>query len=183
MKIGNTLYVKNAKEWRLWLEKNYLDKKEIWLIYPRKNSNLPGIRYNNAVEEALCFGWIDSTLKPLDDKRIAQRFTPRNPKSSYSQPNKERLLILKKQDKIIPEVLEKVKFIINEKFVFPEKILREIKSNKTAWKNFQNFPESYKRVRIAYIESAKSDEEQFQKRLNNFIKKTENNKKFGFFIE
>ena len=87
MDIGKTLYVKDRKEWREWLESNFTREKEIWLVYPAVNSGKSRISYNDAVEEALDFGWIDSTVKRLDEKSTAQRFSPRNPASEYSQAN------------------------------------------------------------------------------------------------
>ena len=87
MEIGETLYVVDRKPWREWLEANFETARDIWLIYPNKASGQPRILYNDAVEEALCFGWIDSIIKKLDPLRAVQRFSPRNPKSSYSQPN------------------------------------------------------------------------------------------------
>jgi uncharacterized protein YdeI (YjbR/CyaY-like superfamily) len=91
MKIGKTLRVENRNEWREWLAANFDKEKEIWLISPSKQTGKPRIPYNDAVEEALSFGWIDSTIKTYDDHSSAQRYTPRNPRSSYSQANIERL--------------------------------------------------------------------------------------------
>jgi uncharacterized protein YdeI (YjbR/CyaY-like superfamily) len=99
-----TLYVSSRKEWRLWLEKNFDKKKEIWLVYPKKSSGRWRIPYNDAVEEVLCFGWIDSNVKKIDEENSAQRFSPRNPNSSYSQANIERLKWLLKEKIIHPSV-------------------------------------------------------------------------------
>lgn len=180
MEITETLYVATRKDWRAWLRANYKKKKEIWLIYYNKKSGRPRIGYNDAVEEALCFGWIDSTVKNIDDDRFAQRFSPRNPKSGYSQLNKERLRRLVKQGKVIKEIREKVSGILEqEEWEIPPVILSAIRSDKEAWKYFQKFSEPYKRVRIAYIASAEQRPEEFQKRLDYFIKKTAQNKQFG----
>jgi len=99
MKLGKTLYVTNRNDWRAWLAKNHNNKKEVWLIYYRKSSGKLRIPYNDAVEEALCYGWIDSIVKNIDNKRFAQRFTPRRPKSILSELNRERIhrLIAKKR--------------------------------------------------------------------------------------
>ncbi|MEY2485097.1 MAG: hypothetical protein QOH39_745 [Verrucomicrobiota bacterium] len=90
MKLGKTLYVTNRKARRAWLAKHHARKKEIWLIYYKKHTGQRRIPYDDAVEEALCYGWIDSTLKRLDEDRTAQRFSPRRPKSFLSETNKER---------------------------------------------------------------------------------------------
>ena len=94
-----TLYLADRKKWRAWLEKNFNTAKEIWLEFPKKSSGKPRIPYNDAVEEAICFGWIDSTIKTLDEETTIQRFSPRKPNSSYSQPNKERLGWLLKESR------------------------------------------------------------------------------------
>ena len=91
MEITETLYVKNRQEWRSWLSVNFQVKKEIWLIYYKKNSGKNRIPYDDAVEEALCFGWIDSTVKKVDEEMFVQRFTPRNKRSIWSELNKQRV--------------------------------------------------------------------------------------------
>jgi len=179
MEISKTFYAKNRKEWRQWLRKNYKTEKDIWLIYYNKESGKPRIPYNDAVEEALCFGWIDSTAKKIDKERFAQRFSPRNPKSTYSQANKERLKKLLKQKKVIAPVRKKVAHLFSESFKIPADILKEIKKNKDAWKNFQKFSDSYIRIRIAYLDGSRRRPEEFKKRLNYFIKMTAANKLFG----
>lgn len=180
MEILETLYVTNRKEWREWLGKNFQKKKEIWLVFPRKASGKPRISYNDAVEEALCFGWIDSIVKTFDNESSVQRFTPRNPKSSYSQTNKERLRWLQKENLLHPSMKEIAVKVLKDKYVFPRDIINSIKTDKAAWENYQNLSPAYKRIRIAYIETARKRPEEFKKRLKNFIIKTKVNKKIGF---
>ena len=90
MQIGKTLYVKTRDEFRDWLIKNHKTKKEIWLIQYKKATKKPSINYVEAVEEAICFGWIDGFEKGMDAERYAIRFTPRRPKSNWTNTNKER---------------------------------------------------------------------------------------------
>ena len=180
MNISQTLHVTTRKDWRDWLKKHYKTEKEIWLVYNKKATGKPRIEYNDAVEEALCFGWIDSTVKKLDEERTAQRFSPRKPKSSYSQANIERLRNLTAKKKVMKEVANALGEILKEEFVIPPDILKAIKSNKVAWKNFQMFSESYKRIRIAFIEGARKRPGEFTKRLRYFVEMTEKNKMFGF---
>ncbi len=142
MDITQTLYITNRKDWRNWLKKNYKTEKEIWLVYPRKATGKARIEYNDAVEEALCFGWIDSIAKKFDNDHTAQRFSPRRPKASYSQANIERLRYLVEKKMVIKEVLETLGDLLNEEFVIPPDILKAIKANKNAWKNFQAFSDS-----------------------------------------
>jgi uncharacterized protein YdeI (YjbR/CyaY-like superfamily) len=180
MKITNTLHVTDRKKWRAWLRKHYKSEKEIWLVYYKKATGMPRIEYNDAVEEALCFGWIDSTLKSLDKDRSAQRFSPRKPRSKYSPANRERLRNLLKQRKVIKEVRETLGDIAEEKFEIPGDILTAIKENQEAWQHFQKFSDAYKRIRIGFVEGARSRPEEFKKRLRYFIKMTEKNKQYGF---
>jgi uncharacterized protein YdeI (YjbR/CyaY-like superfamily) len=175
-----TLYLSDRKKWRAWLRQHYKTEKEIWLVYYKKGSGKPRIEYNDAVEEALCFGWIDSIVRSIDEKRFAQRFSPRKPNSKYSPANKERLRDLLKKKKVIKEVRDTLGDVFKEKFVVPKDILSAIKSNKTAWKHFQKFSASYKRIRIGFIDGARKRPAEFEKRLAYFIKMTEQNKQFGF---
>ena len=180
MEISQTLYVTHQKDWRNWLKKNYKTEKEIWLVYPKKETGKPRIEYNDAVEEALCFGWIDSIVKTLDEESSVQRFSPRKPKAKYSQANIERLRYLVARKKVIKEVAETLGNILNEEFNIPPDILKAIKANKQAWKNFQKFSDSYKRIRVAFIDGARKRPEEFHKRLRYFIEMTGKNKIFGF---
>ena len=88
MEIGESKYFACRKEWRRWLAKNHKKKKEIWLIYLKKSSDKPTISYNDSVEESICFGWIDSQLKPIDQEKFARRFTPRMNKNKWAKSNK-----------------------------------------------------------------------------------------------
>lgn len=180
MEITKTLYITNSKDWRNWLKENYKAEKEIWLIYYKKETGKPRIEYNDAVEEALCFGWIDSIVKTLGEERSVQRFSPRKPKAKYSQANIERLRTLVVQKKVIKEVAENFGDILEKEFKFPPDILKKIKANKEAWNNYQKFSDPYKRIRIAFIDGARKRPEEFQKRMKYFIEMTQKNKRFGF---
>jgi uncharacterized protein YdeI (YjbR/CyaY-like superfamily) len=175
-----TLRVTTRKDWRSWLQKHFNTEKEVWLVYPKKSSGKERIIYNDAVEEALCFGWIDSTVKSLDEDHTIQRFSPRKTGSTYSQQNKERIKWLLEHDMIHPSVLDEAKKIASEKFVFPKDIIETIKKDKEVRENYDNFSDTYKRIRIAYIDAARKRPEEFKKRLNNFIAKTKDNKQIGF---
>lgn len=94
MEIGETLRVHSRQEWRAWLAEHAHVRTEIWLIYYKKTAGRTGISYEESVEEALCFGWIDSTQKGIDAETYAGRFTPRRPKSPWSASNRERVVRL-----------------------------------------------------------------------------------------
>ncbi len=180
MEITQTLHVTDPEEWREWLEAHYKTESEIWLVYYKKATGKPRIVYNDAVEQALCFGWIDSTAKKLDEERTAQRFSPRKPKSGYSQANIERLRYLVSQGMVVDEVLESLGDVLEREFVFPADILDAIRADEQAWENYQAFSEPYKRIRVAFIEGARNRPQEFQKRLNYFIKTARENKLIGF---
>src|SRR5215216_6387820 len=90
MEIGETLYVTDREDFRRWLAENQKTRKEIWLIQYKKATKKPSINYVEAVEEALCFGWIDGLEKGIDAERYALRFSPRRPKSNWTETNKDR---------------------------------------------------------------------------------------------
>ena len=183
MKIGKTLYITKREDWRRWLAKNYNNKKEIWLIYYKKSSGKKRIDYSEAVEEALCYGLIDSIVKRIDDEKHAQRFSPRRKGSQLSEINHERVKKLIREGKMTEEGLNAIKLTKRELKIKPD-VLKELKKNKEAWENFRKFPDSYQRVRIAYIESQRKHSKQaFFKSLNNFIRITEKNKQFGSWKE
>lgn len=145
-----------------------------------KSSKEERLSYNDAVEEALCFGWIDSTIKNIDPAHRAQRFSPRRKGSSYSRANIERLIWLESQNMLHPSIRNSVIDIINAPYVYPQDILSSINSDKEASENFKKFPESYKRIRIAYIDAARKRPLEFKRRLESFISKTKKNKLIGY---
>lgn len=175
-----TFSTSDRKQWREWLVENFQNEKEIWFVFPLKASGEAGLSYNDAVEEALCFGWIDSTIKPLDHYHRIQRFSPRRQGSGYSRANIERLIWLERQGMIHPKVRESVMDLIQEPYVFPLDILEEISQDEKAWENYRRFPEAYQRIRIAYIDGARKRPMEYRRRLDNFISKTRENKLIGY---
>ncbi len=191
MEIFEKIYLVNREQWRDWLKENHATAKDIWLIYFKKNSGKSRIPYNDAVEEALCFGWIDSIVKSVDEDCYVQRFSPRRKNSQLSEANKERIRQLIKSGKMTSAGLDSIKQHIGEKanledpasifekFEIPKDILKALKKDNDVWKNFNHFQESYKRVRIGWIDSARIRPDEFNKRLNYFLKMTKENKIFG----
>lgn len=179
MQLGETLYVKDRRAWRRWLEKHHKTAREIWLVYHTKASGKPTIPYNDAVEEALCFGWIDGQLQKHGPDSRAQRFTPRRPGSPMSEMNKERARRLIEQGKMTQAGLEAAGDLDTE-LVIPNEILRALKKDPEVWENFQRFPDSYKRIRIGWIVGPmKQRPEESEKRLRYFLKMTKQNKMYG----
>ena len=184
MEITKTFYAKTPKEWRKWLLKNHAKENEIWLIYYKKHSGKPRVEYGDAVSEALCFGWIDSTVKKFNEESFVQRFTPRNTTNNWSELNKEKARIMIKEGKMTPAGLAKIHESVKihkdekEKFKIPKNILKILKTDEEVWDNFRKFPETYKRIRGSWITATKRPNVSRQ-RLDYFLKMTKKNKKFG----
>jgi len=183
------IYVTRREEWRAWLKKNHDTAKEIWLIYYKKHTGKPRIPYDDAVEEALCYGWIDSTVKRLDDEKYMQKYTPRKSKSVWSELNKARAKKMIKQGRMTEAGLSRVRDARRngewKKAVtraLPDKIPPDLKralaANKTAGRNFENLAPSYKKHFIWWISSAKRDETR-QKRIKKTVSMAAENKKPG----
>lgn len=177
---NETVYFEKREDWRDWISKNFETANEIWFSFPLKSSGKRGVSYNDAVEEALCFGWIDSIIKTTGEYKI-QHFTPRSPKSTYSQANKERLKWLLERGMIHPTIEGTIREVLSAPFVFPDDIIDRLKADKTVWENYQHLSDSYKRIRIAYIEAARKRPEEFEKRINHFIRLTRDNKLIAGF--
>lgn len=176
-----TFYTADRNTWREWLSSHFETEKEIWFVFPMKASGEESLSYNDAVEEALCFGWIDSTIKHIDPLHRAQRFTPRNPSSVYSRPNIERLSWLNDRGLLHPAVKENVLPLITAPYVFPKDILSRLRADPVAWENYNAFPDAYRRIRVAYIDAARKRPEEFEKRMKSFLEKTKQNRRIPGF--
>ncbi len=167
---------KDRSAWRQYLAEHFETAEEVWFVFPTKESGEESLSYNDAVEEALCFGWIDSTNRRLDALHCIRRFSPRIRGSAYSRPNIERLIWLDARGLIHPKVRESVLPVIQAPFVFPQDILDILRQDETVWENYLHFSEPYRRIRIAYIEAARKRPEEFRKRLQSFVDKTRRNR-------
>lgn len=157
MKIEKSLYVANREEWRAWLEKNYAREKEVWLVYYKKPSAKVNIPYDDAVEEALCFGWIDSIIQKIDDEKYARKFTPRVNNAKWSASNMSRVAKMIQEGKMTEIGMAKVTFPIPDssserpkstlsaELVIPEHIRQILTANAKAWENFNRLVASYRR--------------------------------------
>jgi uncharacterized protein YdeI (YjbR/CyaY-like superfamily) len=188
--MNKILYVTNRTEWRNWLEKNHNKEKEIWLVYYKTHTGRPTISYDESVEEALCFGWIDSIIKRIDDKMYARKFTPRTNTTKWSETNKERIKKLINQGRMTEIGLSKIDQVIlnkkqetlkdklKKKLVIPHNIKRALLANKTVWENFNKLAPSHKKQYIGWIISAKKKETRM-KRVKEAIRLLAYNKKLG----
>jgi uncharacterized protein YdeI (YjbR/CyaY-like superfamily) len=184
-----TFYAKDRKIWRRWLANHHKTTDEIWLVYYRKETGKPRVSYNDAVEEALCYGWIDSILHKIDDERFCQRFSPRRPKSGLSQMNRERVRRLIKQKKMTKSGLAAIAHVFDpatddtDDFTIPPDILKAIKADTQTWKHFQSLPDEYKRIRIGWIDGSRRRPDVFETRLRYFLRLTKQGKRFGYVKE
>ena len=189
MKLADGLYVTNRDDWRAWLRKNYETKKEIWLIYYKKHTGKPSIPYDDSVEEALCFGWIDNIIKRIDDEKFVRKFTPRKAKSKWSEANKRRVRKMTEVGKMTEAGLAKVKEAkktgewfkiapVRKELVIPSYVKETLAKNQKALANFNNLAESYKRQYVGWISSAKREETR-KRRLMEAIRLLEKNEKLG----
>jgi uncharacterized protein YdeI (YjbR/CyaY-like superfamily) len=183
------IYVKSGEEWRRWLEDNHNTTKEIWLIYYKKQSGKPRIQYNDAVEEALCFGWIDGKIRRINDDYFIQRFTPRRKGSRWSKYNIERVERLIRQKKMMEPGLLAYQDLINRPelaysdsrdgdLTIPEDLAKALKKNKSSLKNFNNYSQSVRRIYLEWLNSAKRLETRVN-RIKKIIELSEQNKKPG----
>ena len=155
---------------------NFESAREVWFVFPTKASGEVGVAYNDAVEEALCFGWIDGVAGTLDPLHQLRRFTPRRKGSPYSRPNIERLIWLNEQGLLHPSVRTSVADLITLPFQFPADIIATLQQEQEVWEHYCAFSEPYKRIRVAYIDAARKRPAEFKRRLENFIAKTRQNR-------
>lgn len=170
-----TFHAKTRNDWRKWLLKNHKKEKSIWLIIYKKESKIKSVYYPEAVEEALCFGWIDSKPNKRDNESFYQFFSKRNPKSNWSAVNKkkvEKLINAGLMTEVGLEMIELAKktgtwtALDNvENLTIPEDLIKALKKEKSAFENFEAFPRSVKRGILEWIQNAKKAETR-EKRIN-----------------
>jgi uncharacterized protein YdeI (YjbR/CyaY-like superfamily) len=159
-----TVDVRTRQDWRAWLKKHGDSESEIWLIYHKRHTSIASVSYGDSVEEALCFGWVDSIIKRLDDDRYVRKFTPRKPDSAWSTINRRRYADLKSRGLLAPAGLERPPTNRSgdaprpSTATLPPDLEEQLKANPRAQEFFNGLAPSYRRNCIAWIESAKRDE-------------------------
>lgn len=161
-------YPKSQKDWRKWLDKNHAKKESVWLIYHKKETGIPSVTHAQAVEEALCFGWIDSKRQSLDDKSFRQFFGKRKPKGMWSKINKATIDRLIKDGQMKQAGLDAIEVAKKngswtmldevEELIPPPDLAKEFRKNKTAAKNFEKLARSNKRLILLHLLQAKKPE-------------------------
>jgi uncharacterized protein YdeI (YjbR/CyaY-like superfamily) len=173
------LYFKNTTEWRAWLEKNHDTSTGIYLIFYKVSSPKESMRWEEAVKEALCFGWIDSTVKKLDDERRRQYFCQRNPKSVWSKLNKTYIVELIAENKMHDSGSLKMIAAIKdgswtalddvENLVVPKELQIALNNSPKAYENYQNFSPSYRKNYLSWLNQAKREATR-EKRITEIIR-------------
>lgn len=178
MLLNELLPAKSKSELRSWFQENCLTENSCWVVVSMKST--PGtLLYLDAVEEALCFGWIDGQKKKISETQLAQRLSPRSKKSSWTELNKERARRLESLGLMTDEGRKALPDLSYESFKIDPIIEQRLKEDTDVYQNFVAFPDLYKRIRIDTIQSYKNQPELFNKRLDKFITNTKQNKMYG----
>lgn len=180
MEIHNLLDIKSRAELREWLIQNHKTEKECWVVVKRgRPTDDNTFWYIDAVEEALCFGWIDSTTKKIADDVTVQKLCPRKPKSNWSELNKERCRRMERLGLMTDAGRAVLPDMSPNGFIIDKDILHRLQSDPVVWNNFCQFPDLYKRIRIDTIQIKKNQPELFESRLNKFIENTRKGLLYG----
>lgn len=183
-----SLYVQDRAAWRSWLEEHHADEREVWLVYYKKHTGRPRIPYDDAVEEALCFGWIDSTVRRVDDDSYLQKFTPRRDKSNWCESNVKRARKLIGEGRMTKAGFDAItEGALDKKFEpkpkpkeleVPRFVSDALKKMPRAWENFNALAPSYRREYVGWITQAKREETR-ARRLAEAARLLSENKKLG----
>lgn len=180
------LYFERDTDWYDWLLNNHTNYTAVYLIFYKVEHHLPSMRWEEAVKVALCFGWIDSTVKSLGNGKRRQYFSPRNPKSTWSALNKKYIIELE-QNNLIQEAGYKVIELAKasgkwsemddvENGIIPQELQDAFDANPQAFDNYQNFAKGYQKSYLSWLHSAKREATR-QKRIKEIIKLCDANKK------
>jgi len=185
-----TFHAKTRQEWRNWLKKNHQSEKSVWLIIFKKESNIPSVYYPEAVDEALCFGWIDSKPNKRDKNSYYQFFSKRNPKSNWSKVNKDKVANLIAQGLMHSAGFEMIAMARQngtwtaldevDQITIPDDLQQLLSKNNTALENWEKFPRSSKRGILEWIMNAKKPATR-QKRIEETVSLAEKNIKANHY--
>jgi uncharacterized protein YdeI (YjbR/CyaY-like superfamily) len=187
--MDEELHFVDRSEWRAWLSRNYASKKGVWLIYLKKHTGKRSIPYDDSVEEAMCFGWIDGIIKRVDDEKCARRFMPRKGRSRWSESNKKRAEKMVREGKMTEVGMAKIEeakkngewfksHVRPKELVVPVFIEEALRKNRKAYENFNGLAIGYRKLYVAWISSAKREETR-KKRIAEAIGLLEKNEKLG----
>jgi len=187
MKQQNFYRAKDRGSWRQWLAENHASVKEVWVVFPKKHTGERCMSYEDSVEEALCYGWIDSIIKRIDDDTFARKFTPRTDSANWSEVNKRRVAKCIKEGRMTEIGLAKINYSNADKparptiakvLAVPPFMASALKKQPAAWKNFNALAPSYQRHYIMWITMAKQEDTR-QRRLEEAVQRLARNEKLG----
>ncbi len=188
----NAFYAKTRNNWRQWLQKNHEKENCVWLIMYKKQTGIASIYYPEAVQEALCFGWIDSKPNKRDDDSFYQFFTKRKPKSNWSKINKDSVKILLTKNLIAPAGLKMIELAkqtgtwealeVVDAMEIPNDLQKMFNTNKTAYEFWEKFPPSAKKGILQWILSAKLPETRL-KRITETVNLAEKNVRANQYVK
>lgn len=174
-----TVEVIDADEWQSWLNRNHLKSQGVWLVFHRKETGIPSITYEDALDWALAYGWIDSLIRKIDDRKYARKFTPRKPWSIWSTPNINRVKRLKLEGRLTRWGLEAFGMRTSEKSLLeqfsdkeveiPEDLEQALRADSKAWANFQKFSPGYRKRYLIWISGARKSETR-QRRISEAVR-------------
>jgi uncharacterized protein YdeI (YjbR/CyaY-like superfamily) len=183
MEITEVFYPRDRSEWRAWLETHHRIKNEVWVRTFNKASGQTSITYEDLVEECLCFGWIDGTVKKYDADSKVQRITPRRKKSFLSELNRQRIWKLQESGLMTQAGIDPVANQIgspDDPWEIPDWIAERLQADPQVWANFQKFPNLYQRLKVGWIqETGQQRTVEMEKRLNYLLKMTAQGKMYG----
>ena len=187
MEMNKTTSAADRSEWRAWLEQHHATEREVWLVYYKKGCGKASVTYPDSLEEALCFGWIDSLIQKIDEEKYARKFTPRKAGSKWSELNKHLVAKLVKEGRMTEAGLAKVEFPLSEaqatrpkrpELPLPDWLKAGLMTSPKAWENFQKLVPSHRRNYIGWISDAKKEETR-QRRIQEAIQRLEKNVTLG----
>ncbi|UCG54381.1 MAG: YdeI/OmpD-associated family protein [Dehalococcoidia bacterium] len=189
MELEKARYFRDRYQWNQWLLKNHNIVHEIWLLHYKKSSGKVGITYDEAVEEAIRFGWIDGKLKSIDDERFILRYSPRKARSVWSKLNKERAEKLMKMGRMTDAGMTKIEeakrngywdeaYTNKKREELPDDLRKALLKKANAWSNFGAFANSYRNTYIGWVVSAKTDKTR-KRRITEVVKRSLLNKRPG----
>jgi uncharacterized protein YdeI (YjbR/CyaY-like superfamily) len=189
MNIDKALRLKDSQEWRKWLEHNHDKETEAWLVMYKKRSKETGLQYDEALEEALCFGWIDGKLKSIDEERFILRYSPRKANSVWSKINRDKAELLIARGRMTIAGLAKIEeakqnglwdaaYTNKIRDEIPSDLKKSLMENSKAWNNFESFANSYRNMYIGWVTNAKTEETR-KRRIAEVAKRSALNKKPG----
>jgi len=170
------LYIRRRHEWRQWLERNHATSPGVWLVFHKRHTGVPCIDYDESVRDALCYGWIDSLVRRLDEDRFARKFTPRRPGSAWSASNLKRWAELDAAGELkpagraaspegAPRATPPSRSVLGE---LPDYIEKALARNRRAWKFFETLPPNERRRCVGWVDAAKRAETK-ERRLREVI--------------